>query len=87
MEKYLGVDLGDARTGLAVSDSLGMLANGIGNIESGSINKTAEEAMRQIKEKHYATKFLNRGKRIMLIGANFDSEKGQLTDWLKEEVR
>ena len=51
------------------------------------MDKTAEEAMRQIKEKHYATKFLNRGKRIMLIGANFDSEKGQLTDWLKEEVR
>ena len=51
------------------------------------MDKTAEGAMRQIKEKHYAAKFLNRGKRIMLIGANFDSEKGQLTDWLKEEVR
>ena len=51
------------------------------------MDQTAEEAMRQIKEKHYADKFLNRGKHIMLIGANLDSEKGQLTDWIKEEVR
>ncbi len=41
-QKILGVDFGDARTGLAVSDSLGMLANGIGYISSTYIVKTAE---------------------------------------------
>ena len=29
-KRILGVDLGDARTGLAVSDALGFLAGGIG---------------------------------------------------------
>lgn len=30
MKKYLGIDYGDVRTGLAVSDDLGLLACGIG---------------------------------------------------------
>ena len=34
-EKILGVDFGDTRTGLAVSDALGMLANG-GVLSQGS---------------------------------------------------
>ncbi len=33
-ERLLGVDYGDTRTGLAVSDPLGILANGIGHIHS-----------------------------------------------------
>ena len=36
--KILGVDYGEARTGLAISDELGFLANGIGNIEEKDIN-------------------------------------------------
>ena len=48
MEKILGIDYGEARTGLAVSDALGLLANGIGNIEERDINrlinKIAEKA-------------------------------------------
>lgn len=32
MEKILAVDVGDKRTGLAVSDILGMTANGIGTV-------------------------------------------------------
>ena len=49
------------------------------------LNKSAEAAMQQIHDKNYALKFRNRGKKIMLIGANLDSERGQLTDWIKEE--
>ena len=49
------------------------------------LNETAEAAMQQIHDKNYALKFRNRGKKIMLIGANLDSGKGQLTDWIKEE--
>ena len=49
------------------------------------LNKTAQNAMEQIHDKNYALKFRNRGKRIMLIGANLDSDKGQITDWIKEE--
>ena len=51
------------------------------------LNRTAEEAMQQIRDNNYALKFRNREKRIMLIGANIDSEKGRLTDWIREEFR
>ena len=40
--RILGVDFGDTRTGLAVSDTLGMLANGIGYVNSTYIVKTAD---------------------------------------------
>ncbi len=49
-KRILGVDLGDARTGLAVSDALGMLANGIGYIKSGHPPKIAEEVLAAAKE-------------------------------------
>ncbi len=49
--RYLGVDYGDVRTGLAVSDISGFLAGGIGQITPGGMRRTAEavaaEAVRQ----------------------------------------
>lgn len=42
-EKLLGVDFGDARTGLALSEPTGLLAVGAGCIKSGNLRKTAEE--------------------------------------------
>ena len=49
------------------------------------LNKTADQAMKQIENKDYAMKYRKDGKRIMLLGVNFDSEAGNITDWLKEE--
>ncbi|MBQ7728485.1 MAG: Holliday junction resolvase RuvX [Clostridia bacterium] len=40
--KILGVDFGDVRTGLAVSDPSRLLASGIGYISPGGIEKTAD---------------------------------------------
>ena len=40
--KLMGVDFGDARTGLAVSDASRLLASGIGNVTAGGIEKTAD---------------------------------------------
>lgn len=40
--RILGVDFGDARTGLALSDISGFLASGAGTIKSTSFLKTAE---------------------------------------------
>ena len=40
-ERILGVDYGDVRTGLAVSDTLGMLASGIGYVCARGMKKTA----------------------------------------------
>ena len=42
-EKYLGVDFGDARTGLAAADDDSLFAVGAGCIHSGNLRKTAEE--------------------------------------------
>lgn len=50
-KKILGVDFGDARTGLALSDISGFLASGIGCIKSSSFLKTAEEVCK-IAKKH-----------------------------------
>ena len=49
------------------------------------LNKTADEAMQQIENKDYALKFHKKGHRIMLIGANFDFNAGNISNWLKEE--
>lgn len=40
--KYLGVDYGDVRTGLAECDISGMLASGIGTVKPGGMRNTAE---------------------------------------------
>ena len=40
--RVLGVDFGEARTGLAVSDAERLLASGIGNIVGGGLEKTAD---------------------------------------------
>ena len=50
MDKILGVDFGDTRTGLAVSDALGMLANGIGYLQSTYMPKTAQLVAEKAKE-------------------------------------
>lgn len=41
-KRILGVDFGDARTGLALSDISGFLASGIGTIKSKSFKETGE---------------------------------------------
>ena len=52
--KILGVDFGDKRTGLAVSDVSGYLASGIGYVSPGGIEKTADEVARIALEKEVA---------------------------------
>ena len=47
--KLLGVDFGDKRTGLAVSDKTRFLASGIGQISVGGMQKTAEKICEIIK--------------------------------------
>ncbi len=40
---FLGVDFGDTRTGLAVSDPTGLIATGIGCVKCNNMKKTAEQ--------------------------------------------
>ena len=44
--KLLGVDFGDVRTGLAVSDASRILASGMETVAPGSMTKTADEVAR-----------------------------------------
>ena len=50
------------------------------------LDGSAEDALKQIKEKSYHEKFLDSGKEIILIGANFSSEKRSIEKWLSEPV-
>jgi hypothetical protein len=49
-------------------------------------DKSAAEALAQIKEKKYYEKFLARGKKITLVGVNFDSEKKTISEWVVEDL-
>jgi len=51
MKRVLGVDLGDARTGLAISDELRMLAHPLETIESNSIETVARRIRTITSEK------------------------------------
>ena len=48
--RILGVDFGDTRTGLAVSDISRFLASGIGYVRPGGIQKTADKVVEVARE-------------------------------------
>ena len=49
-------------------------------------DRSAAEAMAQIKEKKYYEKFLGSGKKITLVGVSFDSDKRTIAEWVTEEI-
>lgn len=51
------------------------------------LDKSAKEALDQIKGKDYALRFADRGKPVYLIGANFNSEKRNIDDYIIEEFK
>ncbi len=74
--KYLGVDYGDKRTGLAECDPSGMIATGIGTVSEGGMRKTAERVAREAKD---------RGCKKIVIGLpkNMDGTMGERTEVIK----
>ena len=48
------------------------------------LDKSAEIALDQIVNKEYYEPYLNSGKKITLIGANFNSETRKMSDWVKK---
>ncbi|MBE6594730.1 MAG: Holliday junction resolvase RuvX [Ruminococcaceae bacterium] len=51
--RILGIDFGEARTGLAVSDASRLLASGIGNVPGGGLEKSVI-AIREVVEREKA---------------------------------
>lgn len=50
------------------------------------IDRTAEKAIEQIKQKKYAEKYLTEGKKIILIGIDFSSTERNIRDYKVEEM-
>ena len=50
------------------------------------MNQPAKVAIAQIKEKGYATPYLNDGKPITLIGINISKKKRNIVEWVEEEL-
>ena len=74
--KYLAVDYGDKRTGLAECDISGMLASGIGTISEGGMRKTAERVAREAESRSCK-------KIIIGLPKNMDGSEGQRTDVIR----
>ena len=49
-------------------------------------NGSAEDALNQIKEKHYTEKYRMDGKKIVLIGAGFEEATRTIQDWKVEQL-
>ena len=77
--KYLGVDFGDKRTGLAECDLSGQLASGICTISEGGMRKTAERVKREAE---------SRGCKKIIVGLpkNMDGSEGPRADVVKAFV-
>ena len=50
-------------------------------------DSSAAEALAQIKEKKYYEKFLGSGKKITLVGVDFDSEKRTIAEWVVAPIK
>ncbi len=50
------------------------------------LGKSKEAALEQIKERDYYRRYVNSGKKIILVGVNFDMEHGQIQDWTSQAV-
>ena len=50
------------------------------------LDKSKETALEQIKNRDYYRRYMNSGKKIILVGVNFDMELGQIQDWTSQAV-
>ena len=50
------------------------------------LNKSDEIALQQIKERDYFRRYMDSGKKIILIGVNFDNAAGQIDRWAFEQA-
>ena len=74
--KYLGVDYGDVRTGLAECDPAGMIAGRIGTIKEGGMRKTAIRVAKEAEERSCK-------KIIIGLPKNMDGSEGERAQVIK----
>ncbi len=74
--KILGIDYGDVRVGLAVSDVTEFLASGIGNVKITGMNNAVELVCQKIKE-HNCEKI------VLGLPLNMNGSHGEKADKIK----
>ena len=77
--RMLGVDYGDVRTGVAVSDALGMLATALTTLKCGGMRRTAE-AVAECATRENAVKI------VVGLPKNMDGSEGFRADTVKNFV-
>lgn len=75
--RILGVDFGDTRTGLAVSDTSRFLASGIGYVSPGGIVKTADKVSEVAREQKVSAI-------VVGLPKNMDGSEGFRADRCRE---
>ena len=75
--RILGVDFGDTRTGLAVSDASRFLASGIGYVSPGGIVKTADKVAEVAREQNVSAI-------VVGLPKNMDGSEGFRADRCRE---
>ena len=75
--RILGVDFGDTRTGLAVSDASRFLASGIGYVSPGGIVKTADKVAEVAREQKVSAI-------VVGLPKNMDGSEGFRADRCRE---
>ena len=75
--RILGVDFGDTRTGLAVSDTSRFLASGIGYVSPGGIQKTADKVAEVAREQKVSAI-------VVGLPKNMDGSEGFRADRCRE---
>lgn len=77
--RYLGVDYGDVRTGLALSDPSGLLASGIGYLKESGMRHTAIKVAEEAR---------TRGAQSIVVGypKNMDGSEGPRTEVVRAFV-
>jgi Predicted AAA-ATPase/PD-(D/E)XK nuclease superfamily len=83
---YLGVFVSsEVHSSIGRADAVVETANDIFIFEF-KFNKTAQEAIEQIKKKNYAGRYKTSGKNITGIGVNFNNDEKQIDDWVEVEL-
>lgn len=77
--KYLGVDYGDKRTGLADCDLAGMIAQGIGTISEGGMRNTARRVAEIARERDCK-------KIVVGLPKNMDGTEGERAEVIRAFV-
>ncbi len=84
--KYMDLDVhSEVNTARGRADTVVILDDKIYCFEF-KLNRSAQEALEQLKDRGYADKYRDTGKKIILIGVNFSTEKREVDEFAVEVV-